>query len=530
MVHRNPPALLIVTLGGLFFTAVVHGHPIAVAHSLPTTVTIAGAVDEALRSNPSLKATRQLNDLSEAQRTGAGLSPNPQLSFSADHLDWLGTGFDELNAAGPPEYAARVDMTVETGGKRDRRLDVARSSGAVAQATILRETLALTQQVREAAIEVVAAHEDVNASSESASTLEDLLQRLNGADAGRKPSRAERLRLEVATLQTLNLRRKATLRLTRAREQLHQLLGRDAVAPQVDVLDEPRWAAILPEQEELLRAAMEHRAEIVAARHEVDRANHEVASQRAQAKSDVSLGAEVRRQQGLAAQGSSAGLFVSIPLAFNDRNQGEIAHALAEHRQAVARLDATRHQLRNDVHSNLEEYRAGLETARLLTGFTVPRAEALLDEQWAAMDQGTSGALDILDATLMLEEARTSAVEARLLAARLRFTVEDLLGRPLVDAPVHAHEPQGDASMIGLLADLDEAEEEAGGGSSPQRVSRVTRRKRVSRRPQRRTLPSVKAAPRPPSSKRPMRGRPPINKVKPAAPKSRRPTRPSSSN
>ena len=43
----------------------------------------------------------------------AGLRPNPVVSYSADHLDALGTGFNADNSAGPPELAVRIDWPWE---------------------------------------------------------------------------------------------------------------------------------------------------------------------------------------------------------------------------------------------------------------------------------------------------------------------------------------------------------------------------------------------------------------------------------
>src|SRR5215813_13263207 len=85
----------------------------------PVTLTIEHALDEAVQSNLSLLAERVNLTIAEASLVTAGLRPNPVMSLSADHLDWLGTGFNSSNNAGPPEMAWRVDVPVERGGKRE---------------------------------------------------------------------------------------------------------------------------------------------------------------------------------------------------------------------------------------------------------------------------------------------------------------------------------------------------------------------------------------------------------------------------
>src|SRR6478735_8028094 len=86
-------------------------------------LTIAAAIDEAVQHNLSLLAARSSLTIAEAQMVSAQLRPNPVASVSADHLDLLGTGFDEANNGGPPEIALRVDLPIERAGKRAKRID-----------------------------------------------------------------------------------------------------------------------------------------------------------------------------------------------------------------------------------------------------------------------------------------------------------------------------------------------------------------------------------------------------------------------
>ena len=89
------------------------------------TLTIEEAVNEAVHRNLGLLAARADLSVAEAALVTARLRPNPVLSGSADGLDWLGTGFSELNNAGPPQYAVRVDVPFERASKREPRTHVA---------------------------------------------------------------------------------------------------------------------------------------------------------------------------------------------------------------------------------------------------------------------------------------------------------------------------------------------------------------------------------------------------------------------
>src|SRR5438874_1927616 len=95
------------------------------------TITIQQAVSEALDKNLGLLAERYNVPIAQARIVTAKLRPNPVLTVGADFVDWLGTGFSRLTTdpkvlnGGPPEYNARVDFLWESGGKRERRIDVA---------------------------------------------------------------------------------------------------------------------------------------------------------------------------------------------------------------------------------------------------------------------------------------------------------------------------------------------------------------------------------------------------------------------
>ena len=85
------------------------------------TISIAAAVDEAINHNLGLLALKGNLSIADAGLLTARLRPNPVASASADHLDWLGTGFNEINNGGPTEFAFRMDVPFERANKLDWR-------------------------------------------------------------------------------------------------------------------------------------------------------------------------------------------------------------------------------------------------------------------------------------------------------------------------------------------------------------------------------------------------------------------------
>src|SRR5262249_44455252 len=153
----------------------------------------------------------------DAERITARLRPNPVLSGEAHGLDWLGTGFNEVNGAGPQEYAVRVDVPFERGAKRERRIDFADASQHMATAQFADPVRRLRLDVTLAAVDVLEAKSKLDLANENLASLQTL-QTLNdrrlssGAIAEVEVSRSR-----VAMLQYAATVRSAQLALDAAR-------------------------------------------------------------------------------------------------------------------------------------------------------------------------------------------------------------------------------------------------------------------------------------------------------------------------
>src|SRR5437588_11965409 len=146
----------------------------------PVAVTIAQAVNEAVAHNLSLLAERSNLSIAAAAAISARLRPNPVFSFSADHLDVLGTHFDDTNNGGPPEIAWRIDVPIERGGKRTARLAVASIARSAAEAQFADAVRVLRQEVTAACIDVLAAAATRALVGDNLRAFEDLV-RVNAA-------------------------------------------------------------------------------------------------------------------------------------------------------------------------------------------------------------------------------------------------------------------------------------------------------------------------------------------------------------
>ncbi len=205
------------------------------------TLTIAQAVDEAVRHNLTLIAQRANLSVADTQMLTARLRPNPVASFGADHLDLLGTGFDDVNNGGPPEVAFRVDLPIERGAKRERRIDLASASKALAEAQFADAVRTLRADVTLACIDVLAARATRALVADNLRAFEDLARVNRARVAAGSLAPVESTRSEVARLQFRSTAVRADLELATALARLRTLIGRSAADP-IDLADDLRVA------------------------------------------------------------------------------------------------------------------------------------------------------------------------------------------------------------------------------------------------------------------------------------------------
>src|SRR5437762_3264687 len=319
-------------------------------------LTIEDAVNEAVQKNLGLLAERANLPVAEAGLATARLRPNPVLSGGANSLDWLGTGFDSTNGAGPPEYAVRIDMPFERAHKRDLRTDPADSVKGVAEARFADAVRRLRLDVTIAGIDVLEAKARLQLARENLQTLERLVQ-LNDRrlTSGAIPP-LEVTRSRVAMLQYRSSVQAAQLALTQARLKLLPLLGRTPDQQPVDIDDVLGLppASVGPDLADLQQIARSTRADLRARSLDQARTAADLRLQVAQGKVDYTLGAEYRRQQGVNGRGNLLGLFFTVPLPVFNRNQGEIARAEAEGTKGAKTLQGGETAVAGDVAATFE--------------------------------------------------------------------------------------------------------------------------------------------------------------------------------
>ena len=370
------------------------------AQSVVRSLTIDEAVNEAVQRNLALFAERANLSIAEAAFIAARLRPNPVLSGGADSLDLLGTGFNEINGAGPPQYAVRVDMPFERAHKRELREQVADQARHLAAARFAEAVRRLKLDVTLASVDVLEAKAKLQLAEDNLQALERLLQLNERRLTGGAIPPLEVSRSRVAMLQYRGNVRTAQLTLIEARLKLLLLLGRKPGDEPVDIDDRLGIPPALssPDLRALQDRARTARPDLRAAQLEQARTQADLRLQIAEGKVDYTLGAEYRRQQGVNGRGNLLGLFVSVPLPVFNRNQGDIARAEAEGDKAGRSLNALETDVAGEVASAYEEFDS---SRQLLTEIERDLLKPTTDARAGTAYMYQAGAttlLDVLDA------------------------------------------------------------------------------------------------------------------------------------
>ncbi|MPV69711.1 TolC family protein [Burkholderia sp. BE17] len=381
-------------------------------------LTLADALDTAARGNPALRGARADVDASAGALMQAGARPNPELSF-------LQEGFRRAERTS----TVLLNQTIELGGKRSARLDVASYGRQSADASLDEQRAAVRADVIAAFYGLLAAQRQLQVTEESAviaARSADLAGRR--AQAG-KVSPVEATKAQVAAAAVLIEVATARGRVDVAREKLNAAMGgartdrRDAVGdlevvPAVDPLP-----ALVERLDDAPLARI--------ARAEMLRSNAAVSLERARRIPDVTVSAGVKRVTTGGVPDNQAVVGVSIPIPLFNTNKGALLEATHKAERANADLDRERARLRLELTQAYANFEAAAQEARRLKTDILPGARTALDAMSRGYQLGKFGFLDVLDAQRTLFQGQSQYVRALADAHAARADIGRLVGTPL---------------------------------------------------------------------------------------------------
>ncbi len=394
---------------------------IAHAQPPPAALTVAAAVDEALRASPALRAQRALVAGERTAAPLAGRLPNPSVS-------WLGEGLRPAPsppAVLQPDHAVSVVQSIPLGGRlgAERRL---------ADADVGVAATALDDAAEAVALDVVGLFVDLLRASQSQEVLDEHLAGLDElvriqqrrVEEGTAPS-GDLGRLQAEQLRTRLGVRRLEAESRRIRLALCAALGRttcdgwDVVPPAAQTTAPPADAAVL------LESRLDERPAVRSALARLEQARLAKAVADASAWPSLDVTAGYKRTQAL--DTGMAGLSVTVPLF--DRQRAPRARAEAAVQAAALDVEDARRRARSQLQQQL-----GLADDLARQAAENDLATPALASRHAARSAFREGELDLvrlLDAERLVADVRLDTLALTLDALQASLQSRVLLGLPL---------------------------------------------------------------------------------------------------
>lgn len=393
-----------------------------------TALTVEQAVETALTDNLDLMAERQNVPISKAREIQAALRPNPVLTVGVDYQDWLGISGTFFDASGPPEWNAKFDWILEGGGKRRRRIDVAKLATSVSELRLLDAMRQLSLNVHIACADYLLAKENLGLAQSNLKVFNDILQVNEARVKAGDLAGVELIRTRVAQQQVQNSVQQAELRLKTAANNLQQLIGRKGKGELFDVSGPLNEAPVVILPDELKQEALSRRPDLLAARKDIDRSKADTQLQIANWKPDYTV-SFLYHDQYTIPNASTFGVYLQMPLPFRNRNQGEIARSQRETQQAGIRAQALEMSIATEVENAYQQYLTARGLLERIRGSLLYEAKQVRDITEFSYRRGEASLLEFLDAQRAYNDAQQSYNDARADYTKSLFLIDSVTGK-----------------------------------------------------------------------------------------------------
>ncbi|WP_178119538.1 TolC family protein [Pseudomonas sp. SCB32] len=383
----------------------------------PDTLTLA-----AFYYSTELDATRAHYSASLAAVESAGERPNPTLSLPTQYT---------AATPKPWTYGLALDIPIETAGKRGYRIAQAQQLSNAAQRAIGQTAWKVRSQLHAALLDLYASQQ-----------RENLLQQQVGLQQELEAMTGQRARQGEVSPAEANQQRMALMRAESDLATAHQS-GLDARSRVANAIGIPLAAfeAINPDLSQFERTppaipagsarreAILNRADLRAALDDYEASQAALQLEIARQYPNLSLGMGYSFDQGQDKYSLTPGV-VNLPL-FN-HNQGAIAQAQAQRKEAAVKVEALQEQAINATASALRNYDAARQRLNLLDRLAANQSAAREADQ-RAFASGETDRLAVRQADLAASLDTLSHLDAQVQLQQALLQLENALQRPLQD-------------------------------------------------------------------------------------------------
>ncbi len=355
------------------------------------SITLAEAVEIFLRQNLQLVAARYDIETADAEKLTARLRPNPQLTVGLSDLP--------VNFSGPlikeQTYSYGISHTIELGGKRSKRIDVADANSDLARGQFQMVVWQLTNDVKRKFYTVVLNQSLLNLARENESTFAEIVKHTSELVNAGEISGLDLERVEVEKLKFDTDLANSERDYEVALRDLRFALGGDYRAMDVDVSGTIDYEPYQFSFTELRDRALAERPDLKAAQLSERAADANIRLQNAQRIPDLTVGGGIDQ---VPSGTSTYTMGVGVTLPVWDRNQGERAKALIAKKQAQNQTQLITNQVLSDVDKAMVAFEMQRRRVDLYRSGVVTKVNDIQRLTEVALRAGESSTLELLDA------------------------------------------------------------------------------------------------------------------------------------
>lgn len=367
--------------------------PAAVPQNL---ISMDDAVRIALAYNQSLRAQRLNIDQNKAEEITAALKPNPTFTTLVDTIPLFSPQMIRFNTQ---IYSESLAYTYERGGKREKRLSVARDNTDVSTRTVTDNERQLRFQVVQAFINVLLAKSVLQLAKDDLANFSQEVDLNHARMVAGDLAEGDYLKISLQKLQFQQDVSSAELSLVQAKATLRQLLGYKSVTDNFDVTGALAHRKQVVQLSDLEQQALAARPDLQAAHSSVKLANDTVSLAFGNRAKDWTWASDYTYQSiGPNGTGNAIGFSLSFDVPIHDRNQGEIARSQAAVRQAVETESSAEVGVRTDVTNAYYGLQTNEQIVSLYESGYLDQATQSRDITTYAYGRGAATVLDVLDA------------------------------------------------------------------------------------------------------------------------------------
>ncbi|HET9239223.1 MAG TPA: TolC family protein [Oligoflexus sp.] len=377
------------------------------------TLTLCDALSKALSEAPGVRGEENLYLASEGRVDQAGLIPNPVLLGDMDRYN--------------KEVTVQLSQTLELGGKRGDRIELARLEQMNAQVTFSGRRLEILEGVKKRFIEVLLIEQKLSFGQRRHEIAQQILATARRRVEAGRGMPVEMIKSQLAvTASDLEVSR-LQAQLANAKRQLAATLGISsqsltAVGDLTSMPVDPARFANFP---------VENSPAVKKANLELEQRQAALSLAKSNAVPDLTLSAGARRFQEEGITGLVFG--VSIPIPILNRNQGTIREAKGDVSASEFNREAEKLRVQAELQGAIQEIQTAYAEALAFRNQILPAAEKAFASANEIFQRGKLDYLNVLDAQRDLFNSREQYLQSLVAYHEALADLERLTGKGITE-------------------------------------------------------------------------------------------------